>query len=629
MPAIVDFDTTPQLFRRLVDHYAGHNRPALTYKDRFTKDWVDISWKNLERRVNALAGFMHMHGLRKGDRIAILSENRPEWAIADLAAQILGGVSVSLYTSLPPDQVEFILSDSEAKIFVVSTNVQVKKALKVFDRCDDLDFVITMTDPKDSDPDYVRYWNKSLDEGAEYWAEEEGRLRPIADDVSPEDLSALIYTSGTTGQPKGVMLSHDNICSNVKAALDLIPFGPGDHHLSFLPLCHSFERTCGFVTVLASGARISYAESIDTVSRNLVEVRPTVLISVPRLFEKVYNGIMKSVADGPAVTRAVFSRALKAGQRAAKRKRDGKRLSALLRFRVSVGHRLVFHRLHERLGNNIRFAVSGGAALPKAIGEFFEAAGVRIVEGYGLTETAPILSVNPVDRPRYGTVGHVLPGVTIAIQRLSDHEIIGQLSGDDYPSDLTTSEGEIIAQGPNIMKGYWQNEEATREAIDEDGWYHTGDVGRFDQGYLQITDRIKHMIVSKGGKNVYPGPIEDLFRALPFVDQIMIVGEGREFLTALVVPDLEAVSTYAREHNIRHTTMEGLVNNDAIQELFMKEFRAYSRGAAAHEKVRDFRIILEPFTVENGMLTPTMKPKRRVIEAEYAGLIEDMYQHVV
>ncbi len=629
MSAIVEFETIPQLFRGLVSHYAGKGRPALSYKDRTSKRWVDISWKNLERHVNALAGFLHKHGLRKGDRVAILSENRPEWAITDFATQILGGVNVSLYTSLPAAQVEYILRDSGTRVFIVSTNVQYKKALEVFDRCDDLELLITMTEPKDEAPEYVRYWDDVLEEGAAHWVEEEERLAPLADEVTPDDLSALIYTSGTTGNPKGVMLTHGNFCSNVKGALATIPFGPGDHHLSFLPLCHSFEHTGGFLAVLACGARITYAESVDAVSRNLIEVKPTVLISVPRLFEKIYNLIVKSVNEGPAYKRKIFDWSIDAGAKAAARYKNGRRLSPALKMRITAAHKMVFSRLHEKLGGNVRFAVSGGAALPQKIGEFFEAAGVSIIEGYGLTETAPVLSVNPVERPRYGSVGHVIPGVTIAIQRVSDGEILGQLRGEDYPSTLTTQEGEIIAKGPNIMRGYWNNEEATREAIDAEGWYHTGDVGRFEDGYLRITDRIKHMIVSKGGKNIYPGPIEDIFKSVPWIDQILIVGEGREFLSALVVPDIEALQAYARDNGITHSTVEGLVYDEAIQKLFQDEFRSYSRTAAAHEKVRDFRLVLEPFTVENGMLTPTLKPKRRVIEQEYGGLIEDMYAAVV
>ncbi len=629
MPAIVDFQTIPQLFRRLVDHYAGQGRAALTYKDRSSKQWVDISWKDLERRVNEMAGFLHKRGVGKGDRVAILSENRPEWAITDFATQILGGINVSLYTSLPADQVEYIIKDSGSKVFVVSTNIQLKKALSCFDECDELAYIVTMTERKDGQPSYVVQWEDAMEEGASHWAEEQGRLRPVGEEVTPDDLAALIYTSGTTGNPKGVMLTHGNFCSNVLGALAMIPFGPGDHHLSFLPLCHSFEHTGGFLAVLACGARITYAESIDAVNKNLSEVQPTVLISVPRLFEKIYNLIFKSVSEGPAYKQKIFDWAVRSGSMAAERFKDDKKLSPLLKMRIATAHKLVFAPLHEKLGGRVRFAVSGGAALPKAIGEFFEAAGVTIIEGYGLTETSPVVSINPVAKPRFGSVGHVIPGVTVAIQSLEDKSIIGQLNGDDYPSDLTTGPGEIIIKGPNIMKGYWNNEEATKEAIDSDGWYHSGDVGRFEDGYLRITDRIKHMIVSKGGKNIYPGPIEDRFKSVAWIDQIMVVGEGREFLTALVVPDVDAIRVFARENNMEHSTTEGLLYDERVQKLFNKEFRDYSRGAAAHEKIRDFRLILEPFTVENGMMTPTMKPKRRIIESEYSGLIEDMYAEVV
>ncbi|NBB85064.1 MAG: AMP-binding protein, partial [Bacteroidetes bacterium] len=297
----------------------------------------------------------------------------------------------------------------------------------------------------------------------------------------------------------------------------------------------------------------------------------------------------------------------------------------LLNVQYNLAHRLVFSQLHEKMGGNLRFAVSGGAALPKAIGEFFQAAGIIIIEGYGLTETAPVLAANPLERPRYGTVGHVLPGVTVAIQRLSDGAIIGELTGDDYPSDLTTEEGEIVAKGPNVMKGYWNNEAATREAIDDDGWYHTGDVGRFDDGYLQITDRIKHMIVSKGGKNIYPGPIEDEFKTVQWIDQIMVVGEGREFLTALVVPDFEALESKAKELGLDPDDTEALLQHEQVQHIFTDIFRSYSREAASHEKIRDFRLLPEAFTVEEGTMTPTMKLKRRVVTQEYGDLIDEMY----
>ncbi len=629
MGALVEFETIPQLFTRLAAHYAGQHRAALRYKDRQTKAWVDIPWEALTEQVQAFAGYLHRQGVRFGDRVAILSENRPEWAVTDLATQLIGGVNVALYTSLPASQVAYILRDSGAKVLVVSASIQLRKAEEVFESCPELAQVVTMSELRKDHPPYVRHWDEAAAEGAAYWREHDATLAPIAETITPQDLSALIYTSGTTGHPKGVMLTHENFCTNAKAALTMVPFGPDDHHLSFLPLCHSFERTGGYTCVLACGARISYAESIDTVSKNLPEVSPTVMISVPRLFEKVYNIIAKSVEEGSAIKQKIFQWSVDTGMQLAATRSNGRAPGPLLKGRYALAHRLVFSKLHQKLGGNLRFAVSGGAALPRSIGEFFQAAGITIIEGYGLTETAPVLSVNPVARPRYGTVGHIIPGVTVGILRLSDGQILGQLSGEAYPSTLTTDEGEIVARGPNIMKGYWNNEAATREAIDADGWYHTGDVGRFDEGYLVITDRIKHMIVSKGGKNIYPGPIEEQFTTVPWIDQIMVAGEGREYLTALVVPDVDALKAYARENNLDYDDLPHLIEQEAVQQLFAGAFRSYSRTAAAHEKIRDFRLILDPFTVENGMMTPTLKLKRRAIEKHYEDLIDEMYAAVV
>lgn len=629
MRAIVEFDTIPQLFTRLVAHYRGQERTVLRYKDRKAKTWVAIPWERLHAQVQAFAGYLDKRGLRFGDRVAILSENRPEWAVTDLATQILGGVNVSLYTSLPASQVGYIVKDSGSKVLVVSAAIQLRKAEEIFDECPDLVEIVTMSEMRAEHPPAVRAWDDVMAEGAAHWRDHEERLAAVADTVTPDDLSALIYTSGTTGRPKGVMLTHRNFSENIKASLQVVPITATDHHLSFLPLCHSFERTGGYGCVMAGGAMISYAESVDAVSKNLPEVSPTVLVSVPRLFEKVYNIIVKSVEEGSATKQKIFHWSVATGMKTAQVRQNGKQPGFFLRAQYGLAHRLVFSKLHEKLGGRLRFAVSGGAALPKAIGEFFQAAGITLIEGYGLTETAPVLAVNPIDGPRYGSVGHVLPGVTVGIQRLSDGEILGHLSGEDYPSTLTTGEGEIVAKGPNIMKGYWNNEAATREAIDADGWYHTGDVGRFEDGYLRITDRIKHMIVSKGGKNIYPGPIEEQFTTVAWIDQIIVIGEGREYLTALVAPDVDALKAYAREKGLAYDTEAALFEHDDVRQLFAQEFRRYSRQAAAHEKIRDFHLIPEPFTVENGMMTPTMKLKRRAIEQQYSALIDALYAAVV
>ncbi|MFB6231459.1 MAG: long-chain fatty acid--CoA ligase [Salinibacter sp.] len=628
MPAQVEFDTIPQLFRRLCKRYRGQERPVLRYKER-GEGWHDITWEDLEDRVQALAGYLHRQGVQKGDRVAVLSENRPEWAISDMGTQLIGAANVSIYTSLPSSKVAYILRDSGAKVCIVSVPVQRKKIEEIADRCPELEEVIVMSETADDPPVSMTPWDDALEEGRAYWTEHEDELVDIAESMTPDDMSALIYTSGTTGKPKGVVLTNRNFCSNVKAALQRVPFGEDDHHLSFLPLSHAFERTAGHTAVLAAGATISYAESIEAVSQNLREEQPTLMISVPRMFEKVYNRVTKQASEGSVIQQKAFEWAVRVGERYAEAQQsNGTGPGLLLRMQKAVAHRLVFSKLHERLGGNLRFAVSGGAALPEEIGTFFQAAGVTIIEGYGLTETAPVLTVNPMDAPRYGTVGHILPGVTVAIQPLDGDELAGTVSGSDYPTSISTPEGEILVKGPNVMREYWNRPEETRAAFDKEGWYHSGDVGRFEEGYLKITDRIKHMIVTEGGKNVYPGPIEETFKTKGWIDQIVVIGEGRPFLVALVVPDFESLRMRVRDEGIDQSdyTDAELLELDEVQRIFQDAFTAYNREAAAYEKIRNFRLLAEPFTVEEGTLTPTLKLRRSVIEERHEDLIDAMYE---
>ena len=628
MPAQVEFDTIPQLFRRLCKRYRGKERPVLRYKER-GEGWHDITWEDLEDRVQALAGYMHRQGVRKGDRVALLSENRPEWAISDLGTQLIGAANVSIYTSLPPSKVAYILRDAGAKVCIVSVPVQRKKIEQIADECPALEEVIVMSETPDDPPVPMTLWDDALDMGRDYWADHEEELVEVAEGITPDDMSALIYTSGTTGEPKGVVLTNRNFCSNVKAALQRVPFGEDDHHLSFLPLSHAFERTAGHTAVLAAGATISYAESIEAVSQNLLEVQPTLMISVPRMFEKVYKRVTKQAGEGSAIQQKVFEWAVRVGERYAQAQQsNGSGPGLWLKAQRALAHRFVFSKLHQKLGGNLRFAVSGGAALPEEIGTFFQAAGITIIEGYGLTETAPVLTVNPADAPRYGTVGHVLPGVTVAIQPLDGEELAGTVSGSDYPTSISTPEGEILAKGPNVMREYWNRPEETRAAFDKNGWYHSGDVGRFEDGYLKITDRIKHMIVTEGGKNVYPGPIEETFKTKGWIDQIVVVGEGRSFLSALVVPDFDSLRMQARDRGIDESSYDDpeLLELDEVQRIFQVAFTAYNREAAAHEKIRNFRLLTEPFTVEEGTLTPTLKLRRGIIEEQHGDLIDAMYE---
>jgi long-chain acyl-CoA synthetase len=622
MPTVVAFETLPELFTSLSKKYRDTDKVAFGRKPNPDGEYETIDWSEVTEDVKNLSAFMVEHGIEAGDRVAILSENRYEWAVIDLALQIIGGINVSLYTTLPPAQCEYILKDSEAKLFFASTGIQVKKAIKVFDHCENLNRVVAIDRPKVEeymDEPYLSLYEKVMAEGMKLYPKHEEEINERIKAIEPEDLATLIYTSGTTGKPKGAMLTHRNIVSNIKAAHQHINIYENDRVLSFLPLCHAFERTAGYYAMMAGGAEIFYAESVDTVAKNMTEVHPSIIISVPRLFEKIYNLVTKSVEEGTAVKQKIFNWAFNVGRKYA----DGKR--GLVSLQKNLADKLVFDKLKERTGGNIRFFVSGGAALPAEIGTFFMAAGLNILEGYGLTETSPIMCANKYGEEKMGTVGQVLNGITVGIQRLEDSEIIAEISGEDYPTDLTSEAGEILCKGPNVMKGYWKNDEATREMIDDDEWLHTGDVGRFVNGNLQITDRIKHMIVNAGGKNIYPGPIEDLFKTSKWVDQLVVVGERQAYMAALIVPDFELLETYADSNDIVYESLKELVNDEEIQSIYRKEIRSYSKELASHEKIRDFRLVPTEFTVESGELTPTLKVKRRIIEDKYSDLINDIF----
>ncbi|PWN05267.1 AMP-dependent synthetase/ligase [Rhodohalobacter mucosus] len=622
MPTLVAFETLTELYQNLAEKYKNSDKTAFAFKPNPKAEYKTVTWDEVRDDVTAVASYLLQFGIEKDDRVAILSENRYEWAVVDLAIQMVGGINVSLYTTLPPKQCEYILKDSESKLFFVSTGIQLKKAIEVFGNCPDLKHVVAFDEAKVSsymEHDFVSLYESACEQGKKVEEKMAETLKKRSSQTAPADVSTLIYTSGTTGSPKGAMLTHHNIVSNVKAAHDAIDIGEEDRCLSFLPLCHSFERTGGYYAMMAGGAEIYYAESVDTVAKNMLEVHPSIVVSVPRLFEKIYNLINKSVQDGSAIQQSIFNWALGVGRRYWQGERG------LISVQKKLADKLVFDKLKQRTGGNIRFFVSGGAALPADIGAFFMAAGLNILEGYGLTETSPVMCCNRYGEEEMGTVGKVINGVTVGIQRLSDSKIIAQISGEDYPTDLTSEEGEILNRGPNTMKGYWKNEKATKEMIDDDGWLHTGDVGKFENGRLKITDRIKHMIVNAGGKNIYPGPIEDLFKTSPWIDQLVVVGEKQSFMAALIVPDFEAIEKHAKENNIEYGSMEDLIQNEAIKNLYKKEIRSFSNELASHEKIRDFRLLAKEFSVETGELTPTLKVKRRVIRDKYGHLIEDIF----
>ncbi len=626
MPAVVAFETLTELFLNLSQKYSGTGKTAFARKPSTDAEYEIITWDEVADDVNSLAAYLVTHGIEAGDRVAILSENRYEWAVVDLAVQLAGAVNVSLYTTSPVKQCEYILQNSEAKLFFVSTGIQLKKALEIFDNCEDLKQVIAFDEPKIEsylEEPYVTQFNKAIAEGLKSYPQVEARIKERSRSIEPEDLATLIYTSGTTGKPKGAMLTHRNIVSNVKAAHQKIHISEEDRCLSFLPLCHSFERTGGYYAMLAGGAEIYYAESVDTVAKNLTEAHPTIVISVPRLFEKIYNLVTKNVEEGTEIKKKIFDWAFKVGRKYSSGERG------FVSMQKTLADKLVFDKLKKRTGGRIRFFVSGGAPLPAEIGHFFMAAGLNIIEGYGLTETSPIMTCNTYGNETMGTVGEVLPGVTVGIQRLEDSKIIGTVTGEDYPTDISTEQGEILCRGPNVMKGYWKNDEATNEMIDGEDWLHTGDVGKFADGKLQITDRIKHMIVNAGGKNIYPGPIEDLFKTSNWINQLVIVGDRQPFMAALIVPDFEALDAFSKKENIRYSSIEELIEKEEIQQIYRDEIRKNSKELASHERIRDFRLVPNEFSIETGELTPTLKVKRRIVEEKYSDLINSMFSNTV
>ncbi|MFN3386885.1 MAG: AMP-dependent synthetase/ligase [Candidatus Thermochlorobacter sp.] len=599
-----NFKTLPEMFEGVFAHYKGRrDRYALLRK--VDGRYQGILHDELKEQVEAFAAYLHSIGVRKGDRVSILSENRPAWVVADMAILKLGAIDVPLYPTLPPNQIAYILQNSEARAIVVSTGLQLNKIRKIKKEVPSLSHVISMTAIESKEPDEIEL--EEAQRIGKAFAEKTPDWSKHLEKIDEHDVATLIYTSGTTGLPKGVMLTHRNICENIKSSVACLPIDSSDRALSFLPLCHSYERTAGYYVMFACGAEIYYAESIETVSLNITEAKPTIVITVPRLFERIKSTLYKNLDAGPASRKKIFLWAIGVGQKFAKAKREGK-VSPLLALQRAIADKLVFSKVRERFGGRIRYFVSGGAALPKETGEFFEAIGITILEGYGLTETSPVTHVNRIEKIKFGKVG---PPIKNVEQKIAP-------------------DGEILLRGPNIMKGYWHDEAATREAIEPDGWFHTGDIGEIDEdGYLKITDRKKHIIVNSGGKNIAPLPIENMIQNSPFVDQVVVLGEKRPFLTAVIVPNFDAVRAFAEKNQIPFESNKDLLQKEEIKKIFDEHLKKISRELASHEKVRRFILAPEPFTIEAGEMTPTLKVKRKIVEEKFKNELEEIYKSVV
>lgn len=598
------YTTISQMFLQVVEGQQKQGDKT-AFLRKVEGQYTPLSYSELAELVMDFAAGLHKMGVGKGDMVGVVSENRIEWIVADFAAAGIGAVIVPVFPTLTASQELFIFKHCSARVLLVSNKFQLAKVLEIRDDIPSLQWIIAMNDDVETtDPMVVRF-SKVMEKGqadrqrAERWqwfAEQCGAAQP-------DDLLTVIYTSGTTGEPKGVMLSNKNIVANMQGGLEYIPIRQDDVLLSYLPLCHCFERLAGYYCIFVSGATIAFADSIESVAENLKEVRPTIMTSVPRLFERIRGKVLAAVEKKKPREQKIFHWAISVGKEY-HRKRLYARVSMLLGMQYRVADRLVLSEVRARLGGRVRLFVAGGAALPVDIGEFFLALGIPILEGYGLTEASPVIAVNREEDLRFGTVGRPLWNVQV---RLAD-------------------DGEILAKGDSIMMGYFNDEQATREVLSDDGWLHTGDIGVFTpEGYLKITDRKKSIFVSSGGKNIAPQPVEEALLQSNLIDQALLIGENREYCTALVVPNSEAARMLVeRQGVIVHSDKEAM-RHEVVFHAIQRDIDRVQHNFSKYEKVRKFAIVEQPFSVENGEMTPTLKIKRHIVEQRYAQEIEAMY----
>lgn len=598
-----EITTIPQMFLNSVNKLG--DRVALKYK----KDgvWHDVSYNDWKKQVMDTAKGLY-DDVKPKEMVALLSENRPEWSYADLAIVSLGAVCVPIYATNPPKDIAYILNDCEAKIIFTSNEAQNKKIKEILDqgKAKKLKKVICFEENSLTD-------GKTFITLADLQQSGKDKTDDVIlgrmDQIDKNDLFTLIYTSGTTGEPKGVMLTHWNMISNVLDCAEGLPICEDDVAVSFLPLSHSLERMAGYYSLMNFGAVIAYAESIDKLVDNIGEVKPTILISVPRIYEKVYSRVQEGASSG--LKKTIFNWALTTGREVLKYKFAKQPVPGFLSAKYGVADKLVFSKLKERLGGRIKYTVSGGAPLAREIAEFMFAAGINVMEGYGLSETSPVLTMNRPDDARLGSVGKPVPSVEIKIAPEPDRE----------------KDGEILARGPNVMIGYYKKDEETKEVLEEDKWFHTGDIGYIDEdGFLFITDRKKELLKTSGGKYVAPAPIENQLKLSPFIEQAVVIGNNKKYCTALLAPNTESLQNWAKDNAISFTDMQDLVNNPKIQNLFQKEIDRVNAPLGRWEQIKYFKVLPNEFTQETGELTPTLKLKRRIIDQKYKDLIEAMYQ---
>lgn len=594
------YKSIPDMLR----HHAATLKGKLALKFRKQGRYVTLSYAEFYHRALMVARGLKKCGIQPGDKVAILSENRAGWVIADMGILIAGAVTVPVYSTSTPEQIEYLINHSEARFVFVSNKFQYTKLLKVRAAIPQVRQVVSFERflGESSLPVCTFYQLSEID--VPVTDDERSELEIGIDRLTPDDLVTIIYTSGTTGIPKGVMLSHGNVLFDASACIrKAAALTEREVALSFLPLSHVFERTIGYYSIIMLGALMAFADSIEKVPENMLDVKPTVIVSVPRLFEKIHSRIFETVHKMPVVKRWLFHWALRIGRRYVQQKyveRQPVPLVTLCEYRLA--DTLIFRTLRDRFGGNMRTFCSGGAPLDKSINEFFWIIGIPVLEGYGLTETSPVLSLNTLEAVRFGSVGTLL----------------------EQTEARCDSDGEILVRGPQVMSGYYKDPEATAEAF-QDGWFRTGDVGHMDNGFVYITDRKKELIITAGGKNIAPQPIENELKLDKYISQAFVYGDRKPYLTALLVPNFDRVVEYAREHHVNYYDMDDLVMHEPIEELLEQRVAEINGRLAPYETIKKFVLLPRDFSIEGGELTPTLKFRRKQIYEKYKDRIERMY----
>jgi long-chain acyl-CoA synthetase len=594
-------------YKNIADMFFGttqkcSSKKLLVYKKN--NNWIALNGKDIQITVEDISFGLRSLGITEKSNIAILSNNSPKWAMCDYGIICSAMTTVTIYPTLISSQIEFILKNSNSKLVFVENQEQLNKIKDSFDLCDDLKYIVVMDGSCENETDYIINFVTLLDKGKAFSQNYELSFHDMINSIDEKDVLTIIYTSGTTGVPKGVVLTHKNLLSNVEATLKAADFNLNERFLSFLPLSHVLERMGGHYTAFSIGATIYYAESMETIAENMVELKPTIVVCVPRVFEKIHTKFIEGLKSAPKIRQKLFYWALSVGKKYSSLKLDKQNPNLLLKIKHGIADKLIYSKVKARFGGSIKFFVSGGAPLSKELAEFFAAVDMTILEGYGLTETSPVLTVNSPTDLKFGYVGKPLFNVQIKI----------------------ADDGEILAKGPNIMVGYYKNEKATNEAFDEEGWFKTGDIGHIDEdGFLKITDRKKNLIVTSSGKNIAPAPIEVKLTSSSYIEQAHIIGDKRNFLTALIVPNFDSVINYLKNIENNMSDLNAIIDHPDVIELFNREIEGSMTDFARFEKVKKFTLISEPFSIEKGEMTPKMSIVRKVVEKNYSELINGLY----